>query len=154
MQELAGVDVRVNGEWEQLDPIEFNQRRDGNVAIAPNGIGFWSIIEASVPSTNSITAGKIAVWPKNLQGSYRLYSVTAWTDITSDTHVFMLYEGWESWLLNKAAMVICTRDKNKRGIYDDLRDQWLIADSIIEQGAQRFQRGGATSPTSYGNIEL
>lgn len=154
LQELAGVDVLVNSKWTRLDPIEFDQRRNAPNLCPPSGAGFWAIINASKPSTTSITAGSIAVWPKGLQGSYKLSSVSAWTDITSDTHVFMLYDGWDNWLLLKAAMAICTRDSNKRSNYDDLRDQWLFADSLLQESAARLQRGGYTSPTPYGGIEL
>lgn len=152
--EVAGVDVQINGEWRRLDPLEHGQRRDGNDMVPTNGTGFWSIVQAPVPSTTSITAGKIALWPHSLSGSYKVNTVSTWTDITNDTHVFMLYDGWDEWLLNAAAMMIATRDGNKRGNYDTLRDAWLTADALVVAGAARLQRGGHFSPSPYGGIEL
>lgn len=165
--ELGGVDVQrgTNQAWARLDPISYEQRRDvgpdyvnqayrGPYMRPPNGVGFWAILKAPAPSGAAITAGSASIWPKNLTGNYKLFSVDAWTDITVDANVFMLYEAWDEWFLNAAAMVICTRDGNKRDTYEQAREAWLAADALIVKNASRLQRSGYIVPTSYGGIEL
>jgi|SRR5262245_1344131 len=166
--ELGGVDVQqgTGKQWRRLDPISFGQRRDVGLALSnsdinaaefmtpPSGVGFWAILRAPVPSGAAITAGTASIWPKNMTGNYKLFSVDAWTDITADANVFMLYEGWDEWLLNATAMAICTRDGNKRGTYEQAREAWAAADALVEAGAARLQRGGYFVPTSYGGIEI
>lgn len=151
--ELAGVDVKVSNEWKRLDPTEFGQRRDAPNAPPPSGVGFWAVLQPPVPSTTTITAGKAAIWPATLAGSYRLFSVETWADITTDSHVFMIYEGWDEWLLNAAAMACATRDGNKRGNYETCRDAWLAADALVVAGAARFGPG-YTEVSSYQGIQL
>lgn len=155
--EVGGVDVlggSTGSLWARLDPLEHDQRREGNRMQPPGGVGFWSIIQAPAPSTTSISVGKIGLWPYTLSGSYRINTVNSWTAITDGTHVFMLFDAWDSWLLTKAAMYVTTRDTNKRGAYDDLKDQWLAADALVVAGAARLQRGGHFTPTPYGGISL
>lgn len=158
--EVIGVDVRVNGAWAKLDALEFEQRRDLQLQVrnvpwylqnrAPTGVGWWSINKApKVVAATSITAGTIALWPPNLSGTYKLHTVQAWTDITNDTHVFMLYEAWDEWFINAAVMSVCQRDKNKADIYIQARDAFAAADALIEAQAARLQRGGYTVKTSY-----
>lgn len=152
--EVAGVDVRVRNEWQKLDPIEYGQRRDAPTMRAPSGVGFWSILQAPVPVTNAITAGRVMIWPHTLTGSYQVDTVAAWSDITADANVFMLYEGWDEWLLNAAAMVVAQRDGNKKGNYETARDAWLAADALVVAGAARLQRGGHTDRSPYGGLDL
>lgn len=152
--EVCGVDVKVTTEWKRLDPTDFGQRRDAPNAVPPSGVGFWAISEAAVPSTTTITAGKLAVWPATLAGSYRMYTVASWTPITTDTHVFLLYEAWDDWLINASAMAVAGRDKNKRENYDIAERAWLAADALVVAGAARYQRGGHTEVSSYQGICL
>jgi hypothetical protein len=166
--EVVGVDVLVGANphgWGRLDPLEFEQRRDvGNTFVnygyaqgmqPPSGIGFWAINKAaSVVNTTTITVGTIALWPTRLSGQYKLHSVESWTDISTDANVFLLYEGWDEWFLNAAAMTICQRDKNKTDQYAQARDAFNTADALIVASAARLQRGGYTTPTPYGGIIL
>ena len=161
--EVVGVDVLTSGspQWQKLDALEFGQRRD-SAQLCTEAPGFWAIIKAPVPSTTSITAGTIAVWgvtnaygtPQALVGSYKIHSVQVWADITTDVHVFMLYEAWDEWLLNAAAMTCCQRDKNKRDLYDQAKEAWGVADALIVQSARRLQRSGAATPTPYSTVRL
>lgn len=161
--EVVGVDVLTSRSprWEKLDPLEFGQRRDGS-RICTESPGFWAIIKAPVPSTTSITAGTIAVWgaydaygtPRPLAGSYKIHSVDVWNDIATDAHVFMLYEAWDEWFLNAAAMACCQRDKNKSDLYEQAKEAWGVADALIVQSARRLQRSGASTPTPYSSVRL
>lgn len=166
--EVVGVDVRVSGGWQKLDPLEFEQRRDpllqdGNRGLpfftrgrtAPSGVGWWAINKApKTINTTTITAGTIAIWPPTLAGTYKIHTVQSWTDLTADSNVFLLYEAWDDWFLNQAAMTICQRDKNKGDLYVQARDAWAAADALIVASAARLQRGGYTVPTDFGGINL
>jgi hypothetical protein len=156
-REVAGIDVLgalTNNQWAALDPLDPSQRRGGNTRVPTlGGVGFWTTLVAPKPSTTSISDGKLAVWPSTLTGSYRLAFTSSWVDITTTTHVFMLEDAWDTWLLARAAMGIVTRDTNKRGKYDDLKDMWLAADDMIRMSSP-LHRLGPTEPTPYLGIEL
>ncbi len=169
--EVVGVDVRtsLSGSgllFTKLDPISWEQRRD----IAPpfgdpryfrgglepaHGVGFWTVRESPSVSGSTLTVGKLAIWPLRLSGSpYQLSQVRQWTEISSGTDVFMLYEGWESWLLNKAGMYSAGRDGNKRTNWDTCQANWLAADADLVKQAARHNRSGGGSPTPYGGVSL
>jgi hypothetical protein len=153
--EVIGVDVRCGAKPEKLDPITWEQRRDVCFLEPPHGIGFWATREGPSVSGSTLTAGKLAIWPTRLAGlSYTLSQVRQWVEITSGTDVFMLHEGWESWLLNKAAMAVAQRDTNTRGSFDTARDAWLTADALLEAQAGRFNRAGGGEPTPYCRVSL
>ena len=165
--EIGGVDVQIgtNARWFRLDPAPIEQRRDlgvnfsnpvyfGGYAPAPSGVGYWSILKPPVPNAATITAGTVSLFPSTLTGNYKTYSVDVWADITNDAHIFMLYEAWDEWFLNASAMTCITRDKSKRDMYEQCQQAWLAADSLVVEGAARFQRGGYFTPTPYGGINL
>lgn len=165
--DVIGIDVQTNRgygglRWQKLDGLDFSQRRDIQNLEPEHGVGFWAVHQAPVPSGTAITAGKIAVWgaptyysPGNaLAGNYVLHSVDVWADITVDANVFMLYEGWDEWFLNAAAMTCCQRDKDKRDLYEQAKEAWQAADALIVTAASRLQRTGHVSPTPYGGICL
>lgn len=167
--EVVGVDVRVpGGFWSKLDPIEFEQRRSIGLNSlaqgipsylqgqqAPSGVGWWAINKApTTVNTTTITAGTIALWPPTMSGQYKLHSVESWTDLTTDSNVFLLYEAWDEWFLNAAAMTVCQRDKNKTDIYTMAEDAFKTADDLMVKAAARLQRGGFTTPTDYCGINL
>lgn len=164
--EVVGVDV-LAPDWNKLDPIEWGQRRDiappfGQVrdfrfgGLQPaHGLGFWAIREGASVSGSTLTAAKLAIFPQSLAGkSYELFQVKQWTEITTGTDVFLLHEGWESWLLNKAAMYVTQRDTNKRTNYDTAKDAWSVADALLDDQARRMNRSGGGEPTPYMGINL
>lgn len=170
-EEVVGVDVTVGGgHWGSLDPLAFEQRRDVTevsyiftpqalrgfrLMNAPRGVGWWTVNKAPVAvQAAAITGGTIAIMPTTVSGKYQVHSVQGWTDITTDTHVFVLYEAWDEWLLNAAAMAICQRDRQKRDNYDAALQAWQVADGLITQAAARLQRGGYYEVTPQGGCGL
>lgn len=160
-QEVMGVDVKTSNssKWGKLDGIEFGQRRSVGSMCAPHGVGWWSVVSApSAVAASSITAGGIALWandfPCPLSGQYVLVTADAWTNITTDAHVFVMYDGWEDWLLNACVMACCQRDKNKSDIYLSALEAWKIADAQVSRTANRLQRSGGAPKTPYGGIVL
>jgi hypothetical protein len=163
--EVVGVDVRGghgSNKWEKLDALTWEQRRDVHIdrngvrcdgVLPRHGVGFWAQRSADDVSGPTLTRGALAIWPTRLAGkAYTVYYPKKWTAITQDSHVFLLYDGWDEWLLNAAAMAVCQRDTNKRTNYDTARDAWLAADALLESG--RPKGPGKFSPTPYGGIQL
>lgn len=162
--EIVGLDVKTGATFEKLDPLVWEQRRDVflhgqhrvyHLGVQPeHGVGFWAIRKGASVSDATLTQGALAVWPKSLTGkSYALYYASQAGEL-SDTDVFLLHDGWDEWLLNRAAMVVCQRDSNKRTNYDTAREAWLAADALLESQAARVNRAGKISPTPYGGICL
>lgn len=162
--EVVGVDVR-NTTWEKLDPLTWEQRRDVQVinggrvmcegVLPKHGVGFWAQRLGASVSGADLTQGKLAIWPPGLSGkAYTLHYCSQVTALAGDTHVFLMHDGWEDWLLNKAAMGCCRRDTNKRTNYDTAKDEWLIADALLEAQAARAGRAGTISPTPYRGVNL
>lgn len=165
--DVIGVDVQTSAgfgglRWQKLDPLAFSQRRDTQYLIPEHGVGFWAVHQAPVPNGATITAGKIAIWgapsyygqSSTLAGSYELHSVDVWQDIVTDANIFMLYEAWDEWFLNAAAMTCCQRDKDKRDLYLQAKEAWQTADALVVAAAARLQRTGHVSPTQYGGVCL
>jgi hypothetical protein len=175
-EEVVGVDVRTGSgdSWSMLDPLGLEQRRDAEgfafndssgfssriigtqgVISPPHGVGWWTMLRPPVAvQSATITAGAVAITPRTLSGQYQLLSVQGWTDITVDAHVFVLYEGWDEWLLNAACMAICQRDRAKSDVYRAAADAWGIADDLVSKSAGRLQRGGAYEVTPYRGVNL
>ncbi len=163
--EVVGVDIR-NAKWEKLDPLVWEQRRDlfidntgGRVlcdgVLPKHGVGFWAQRLGASVSGATLTQGALAIWPTSLTGkSYALHYCSQVTALSGDTHVFLMHDGWEDWLLNRAAMACIQRDTNKRSNYDTAKDAWLIADALLEAQAARADRAGVISPTPYRGINL
>lgn len=159
--EVIGVDVlgsSTGSEWTALDPITWGQRRDVRSMVPSHGVGFWAQRLAPTVSGSTLTAGALALWAYGLTSlaglSYTLSQVIQWVEITSDTDVFLLHEGWESWLLNKAAMGCTARDANKRGNWEVVRDAWHAADALLMAQAARHNRAGAVEPAPYRGVIL
>jgi hypothetical protein len=170
-EEVVGVDVTtLGGRWGSLDPLGWEQRRDVTDAAyfftpfalrgqtlpqAPRGVGWWAVNKApAAVQATTISGGTVAIWPTQMTGRYQLFSAQGWTDITTDTHVFVLYEAWDEWLLNAAAMAVCQRDRQKQDNYNAAKDAWQVADGLISQSAARLQRGGYSETTPYGGFNL
>ncbi len=168
--ELIGIDVQIANQWHPLAQIEFEQRRNlefvGNSLLfpflnstlaQPDAVGVYAIHKAPKISGDglSIVAGAIAVWPTTLTGQYQMHSVTSWVDITGASQLFLLYEGWDAWLVNKTAMTICGRDgPKKRDRYAACKEAWQYADRLIKDNAPPVERQGYAIPNSYSGILL
>lgn len=165
--ELVGIDVQIGGVWQALTGIEFEQRRQlefvGNTVFFPTGVcqaappGVYAIHKGPKVAADGLTIvpGAIAVWPFQLSAPFQLHSVQSWADITTATQIFMLYEAWDEWLIQKTAMTICARDgAKKRDRFLAAQAAWQYADGLVKDGAPRIQRDGVSHPSSYQGIIL
>ncbi len=149
--EIIGVDVQLAGTWYELVHGSFAQRR---VWPGPNRCdspGEWTTLSMPQPSTTTVTAGKIVIWPPTLSGNYKIHYLPKWTALTDDTHVFVIFPDWLEWLLAKAALVIIQRDNNKKNAAEIVMQRLARAQGAIIAHARRSRRGTVVARRRDGN---
>lgn len=153
--EVISVDVLDGTTQSKLDPLAWEQRRDVPHLEPPSGVGWWALRNGPSVSGSTLTQGSLAIFPTTLAGySYTLYTVKQWPGITSDSDIFLLHDGWDSWLINRAVMQVAQRDTNKRGAWDTANAAWVNADALLMSQARRLNRSGVIVPTPYRRVAL
>lgn len=154
--DVIGIDVKDGDVWSRLDPLSWEQRRDTECHLEPpHGVGWWALRNGPSVSTSTLTQGSLAIFPTTLAGySYTLYSVKQWPGITGDTDLFLLHDGWDQWLINRAVMQVAQRDTNKRTNWDTANAAWVNADALLMSQARRLNRSGQIIPTAYRSVRL
>lgn len=146
-EEVVGVDVFSSSgatNWEGLDGADWSQRRslNFNVNCPSGGRGWWAVkAMPEARASASVTAGKLALFPKELAGSYRVTYVEQWTPMTSDTHVWVYHADWDTWVINAAVMEITALDGNKKQNFATAERQFLRAEARIKAAAGRAGPG-------------
>lgn len=155
--EIAGVDVKVSGNsgplWSELDEADWTQRRLLNFSHAtpPGGVGWWAVEQMpEARASASVTAGKIALFPNTLAGSYRITYIEQFTDMTSDTHVFVGNADMHTWVINSVIMALVKRDTNKKDTFAAAKLERDDAQAALMKAAKRTQRAGAATPMRIG----
>jgi hypothetical protein len=151
--EIVNVDVCIGGDWHELTQSSRRQWRVWPGGQRPDSPGEWSTVSMPQPSTTTVTAGVIALWPYSLTGSYAIDYVPHWVPITNSAHVFVLFPHWEEWLLSSCTMVISQRDNNKRNMFVDARDRKAEAQAQIIAHCRRSKRGSVVARRRDG-VEL
>lgn len=153
--EVLGIDVLDGDTQSALDPLTWDQRRAIEQMCPPRGTGWWALRSGPSVSGSTLTQGSLAIFPTRLAGlAYTLYTVKQWPGITSDTDVFLLHDGWDEWLINRAVMQVAQRDANKRTNWDTANAAWANADAILMAQARRLNRSGVIVPTAYPGVAL
>lgn len=149
--EVVAVDVNDGGTWSKLDPTTWGQIRDNDwFCSPPNGAGWWALRNGPSVIGSTLTQGSLAIFPVRLAGmSYSLYTVKQWPGISSDSDIFLLHDGWDQWLINRAVMQVAQRDTNKRTNWDTANAAWMNADALLMAQARRLNRSGVIIPTAY-----
>jgi hypothetical protein len=153
-EEVTGVDVLTSGspKWQPLDGADWSQRRSLNSerGYPSGGVGWWAV--KSMPEARasaSVTAGKIALFPSDLAGSYRIGFVEQWTPMTGDTHVWAYHADWDTWVISSVVMELTQRDTNKKGLFALAERNFLRAEARIKAAAGRVGPGYSV-PTRVG----
>lgn len=143
--DIVRVDVLVNGSWDKLDPVEWENLRDvvprQASASSARPTKYSARQFASVAGATA-AAGKIALAPFCRSGQYKLSTLPVWTPITSLTDVFIFPSEsafrWTVW--NVVARIAC---RDIRGVTKARYDI-----SVKERGdcASRMGRS-RTAPT-------
>jgi len=151
--EVLSVDVQLGGTWQELTKSTWSQRRVFPGQNRPNSPGEYTILSMPQPSTTTVTAGKIAIWPPTLSGNYKIDTLPHWVPLTNGTHVLVLFPDWEEWLITKCTMVITQRDNQKRNTFLDAQERNFRAEAAILQHCRRHSRG-AVVPRRRDGLEL
>lgn len=144
--EILGVDVQLSSTWYELTKSSFAQRRvwPGETRLDPrrrDAQGEWEVMTMPQPTTTTVTAGTIAIWPPNLSGNYKIAHLPHWVAITNTAHVFVLFPDWLEWLLTKAAIPIYQRDNKKSAAVEAAVMRNQRAEARILAHTRRHTRG-------------
>jgi hypothetical protein len=153
--EIIGVDVRVGGnpKWVELDPADWTQRRllNFNVSTPEGGVGWWATeIMPEADDASSVTAGKIALFPNSLAGSYRITYLKQFVPMTQDTSLFVGTTDMFTWVIKSCVLVAIGRDANKKATAALALKQLEQAEANIVKASKRVQRAGAVTPKRIG----
>ncbi len=119
--DVLGVDVLVSNDlgWRKLESVEWEERR----AFDPTPLwadgtcspyAFSTVSEGSV-SGSTFTAGTIALFPLPAGGTYKVWYLPEWTDISTDSHLFLFEsEDGVQWVLWEATRRIAARDNDSQ----------------------------------------
>jgi len=158
---VHGLDVKVGGYWTTVPQGTFTQRRLGPVTsdrgdyqYADEGLAMW--IQRSLPtvSGSNPVAGKIMLFPVPSGGSYVLWSLPEWVDITLDSDVFPGQESWLQWVIYELTCVLLVRDigPNTTAQLQEMQVQRERVWADIKTNAQRLAQDGPIQPVSrYGS---
>lgn len=115
VSQIAQVDIFYRGEWldHSLPEIQLGQLRD----YATRGRGCpraWLWLDAGSVATDTLTPGKIGITPVPDGGSYALWTMSEFTDLSATTDVYLYHtEDWRRWHMLSAMRDICgVRDKD------------------------------------------
>jgi hypothetical protein len=115
--DVLGVDVLdLQGQgWRPLEPIDFESRRDfdwwRSPLVLPGAPYAFSVLTEGAVSGAVQSAGTIALMPLPGAGSYALWTLPHWVDITNDTHLFLCGdEDWFQWMTHWGVERIGGRD--------------------------------------------
>lgn len=117
---VRGLDVRVDGSWLTIPQGEFAQRLQGpiqgqNSFSVGSTLSMWVPRSLPQPSTTTRVAGKIMLFPVPNGGSYILWYLREWTDLTIGTHLFPGQESWVDWVIWDVVVKSLKRDVGPQG---------------------------------------
>lgn len=155
VKNLRGVDVFQNNEWRSLTELLWPQRRDiqdrqgwpGACADAPHS---YAVISHGSVSGATFTPGTIGLFPVPKHGSYRLWYLPEWTDITNDGHLFLYRDAsWYNYHVYCAVIEIAgVRDNDAhKGRAKYAADLLALAFQQIQKDAPQHTRDGPTGWT-------
>jgi hypothetical protein len=143
---IGRIDVLVDGEWDKLLPIEWDNMRD----VMPSGRNASSRrpTHYSVRSIGSVTAatvaaGKIAILPFCSSGQYKMSTLPTWVPITNTAHIFIFpSESAFRWTVQNVLARVATRDpKGGQRFEKALKGQQLAESRMGRTGNRKL--GGA-----------
>jgi hypothetical protein len=118
MTQIKRVDVKIGGDdWCELPEVTLLQLRDvarrnsGNTTNRPMA---WCWLDAgSISTGTTFVKGAIAFAPVPSSGSYCIWAMSDFTDVSATTDVFLYHtEDWAQWHMYHAMLQICgVRDK-------------------------------------------
>lgn len=104
----------TSNNWSRLPELTLLQMRDYAITSTPARPQGWFWLNAGSVATNAFTKGSIGVTPVPNGGSYAIWSMPEFADLTAATDLFLYQtEDWRQWHFFNVMKQICgVRDKN------------------------------------------
>lgn len=116
---VYAIDLEVDGQLMELDPLPFSARNDYQDGTSRTGTpaGFF-IYDMGQENSTGTNAGAIAIMPAPESAfKYTLWYLPVWTDITTGANAFNSFSSFEQWVLWNCAVKIASRDNDRQGSY-------------------------------------
>jgi hypothetical protein len=146
--QIHGVDVELasgSGIWYRLTPITWVQRRDS--------LGYWSgapqffcVRRIPYATTNVVNAGAIDIFPAGQSGNYKVWFLGEFTDLASNTDVFLGLPDWHEWIIWTVVRDLAARDDDQRETAAIATTKQGEAEQRLLQGIGRVHSAGALRP--------
>lgn len=148
-QAIVRVDVLVNGYWDSLTRVEWDNLREVLSHVASSSTArptHYAPRDMGTVSGATQTAGKIAIAPFCRTGQYKLSTLSHWVDLTDTSHKFLFQSEsafrWMVW--NTVARIAC-RDRN-------LANRYEMATREMERCAEKMGRFATKGVPSGGTM--
>jgi hypothetical protein len=124
LNQLKAVDVRFsNNEWVRLPEVTLLQLRD----FPTRTRGYpraWCWLDAGSVAAAAYTGGRIAILPTPNGGSYALWTMAEFPELTATDHYLYHTEDWRKWHMYNAMAQLCgARDKDSARKLDFIQTQ-------------------------------
>jgi hypothetical protein len=141
---VYGLDLTVNGQIVNVDPMTFSSRNDSQSGTTKTGVptGFH-ITSVGVETETTVGSGTILLSPApDAAYPYRLYYLPVWTDLDEDDDVFNTIGGGDRWVVWDVCVKVAARinDAKKQGDIA-LREREIALDRIVKT-IKRMNRSG------------
>jgi hypothetical protein len=145
---IVRVDVLVNGYWDKLERIDWENLREVTSHVASQTSSrptHYSPRSGGSVSAATQTAGKLAIAPFCSTGRYKLSTVPHWTDLTDTTHKFLFpSEAAFRWMVWNVVGRIACRDRNLAGRYQMATQEMAVSAQKIGRLAIKTVEAGGT----------
>ncbi len=145
---IHAIDLTVPGRARPrtLAPLSFTERNeyatDTKVTGTPHSFAVFSI---GAESGASVGNGWIALLPApDVVYPVTIYYLPAWTDITSDSHVFDGFAGWDDFMAWDVVIKLAAKDNDMAVTYQIAAGEREAARQRIVAAASAIQRVGPT----------
>lgn len=147
--QIHGVDVEftgATGDWYPLVPITWVQRRTLAYAWERQGPRAFAVRAIPTGSGSSTTAGVIALFPGADTGRYKIWYLPEFTDLSSDSDVFLGLPEWHEWVVCDVVRTLAARDDDQRETYQIVTAKQAEAEQRLLASVTRTVSAGPLRP--------
>lgn len=152
--QVLGIDVETAsgaGDWRPLRPITWGQRRD-RPGLYPSTTGVpeeFAVLSLPQGSGSSTTAGSIALFPAGSAGTYKIWFLSEFTDLTA-SDVFLALPDWHEWIVQDVVETLAQRDDDQHETYKIAHQRKMEAESRFMESVPRVVSAGPLRPRRGG----
>lgn len=149
--QIHGVDVDLapnSGSWYSLEPVSWVQRRDSS-SFCLGAPRYFTVRQIPQGSGASVAAGTIDIFPAASAGSYKIWFLGDFVDLTS-ADVFLGLPEWHDWVIWAVVRDLAARDDDQRETYQAATQKQAEAEQRIFEGLGRVMSAGPLRPRRRG----